>query len=309
MQPVATSPKEQPGIPPERPPLPAALRLRELVIEPPLLNASGAFDVAATDPDWRAEPATARPLGAYVTKTVTRAPRAGNPRPWVDQLAAGTLVNSVGLANPGIDAIRHEWSWLPRAVGCPIVLSIGGSAAELCEIVRLAQRLPWVAAYELNLSCPNVRGADEFAAGRAARVEEAVRVARAVTSRPLLVKLSPASGELAMVARAAEEAGADAITAVNTMPIRALDDDGEPLLGVPDGGMSGQLLHPIALRVVATIAASVELPVVGVGGVGSRAAARRMFAAGALAVGVGSAAAIAPSVIADVAAMWDPASR
>ena len=284
--------------------VPGLLQLRGLVIDPPLLNASGAFDVSAADPDWAADPAHVAALGAYVTKTVTTEARAGNPAPWVEELGPDTLVNSVGLANPGIDEALVAWAGVPELLGCPVLLSLGGDVDELADMVIAAERAGWMAGYELNLSCPNIRGAGAQAASDPNAVAAAVAAVRGHTERPVIPKLSAACGDLAAVARAAEAAGADAISAVNTMPVRALDDDGEPVLGSADGGMSGAALHPIALRAVATIASATELPVIGIGGVASRAGARRMFRCGARAVGIGSAAAIAPTVLRDVAALW-----
>jgi len=287
--------------------LPGALRLRDVVINPPLLNASGAFDLLATDPDWRADPAAAAPLGAYVTKTVTAEARSGNPRPWVELLAPETLVNSVGLANPGFAEVGEQWRELPDTLGgIPVILSLGGCPEELAAMAgEVSAHVGWVAGLELNLSCPNVHGGNVLAAADPARAAASVAAVRAVTDLPMLVKLTAACGDIGAVATAAESAGADGLVAVNTMPVRALDDDGWPVLGSPDGGMSGAMLHPIALRAVAACVAAVAIPVIGVGGVSSSASARRMFATGARAIGVGTAAALAPSTLRDLAHIWD----
>jgi dihydroorotate dehydrogenase (NAD+) catalytic subunit len=277
------------------------VQLRDLTIEVPLLNASGAFDVNTADDDWRAPVDAARNLGAYVTKTVTAEPRIGNPQPHVAMLDELTLVNSVGLANPGYEAALSSWAPILRELGIPIILSVAGTHEELKRIVEAANGVDWVAAYEINLSCPNV-GSRVTDAADPARAFAAVVSVRANTTRAAIAKLSPACGDIGAVAQAVVDAGADAIAAVNTMPVRALDDDGNPLCGVADGGMSGRSLHPIALRCVAQVCNAVDVPVIGIGGVSSIASARRMFDAGASAISVGTAAAISPTVIATLRA-------
>ncbi|MBC7644562.1 MAG: tRNA-dihydrouridine synthase [Thermoleophilia bacterium] len=275
------------------------LQLASLVIDPPLLNASGAVDLLAADPDWSADAATLTPLGAYVTKTLTYKLRKGNPQPWVELAGDGSLFNAVGLANLGLDAVRAgAWDQLAALLDCPIVLSIGGSSGELVELARLADELPWVAAIELNLSCPNTETAMQAASPSLAR--DAVAAVRAVTSLPLLAKLTGAS-DIVSVARAVESAGADAVVAINSMPARALDSSGKPLLGTANCGLTGAAIYEISLRCVADVAAAVMIPVIAVGGISSPAAARNMFAAGAAAVGVGSAAALHPGVFAQIA--------
>ena len=270
-------------------PLHAALplKIRGVSIDPPVVNASGAIDPFSPDAAWRCEPEIARMFGVCVTKTTTIDAREGNPQPWVELHPHDdqSLINAVGLANPGIDAVLRRVAQLQPALGVPVLLSIAGDAAACVALVNQAERSPQIAGYEVNLSCPNVGGgligADpEASAGVVAAV-------RARTERPVIAKLSPAS-DIARIAVAVERAGADAICAVNTMPVRAVDDDGQPILGTINAGLSGRLLHPIALRCVAAVAAVVKIPVIGVGGVASAAAVRRMFHAGASAVGVGT---------------------
>lgn len=281
---------------------PGPLRLRELTVDPPLLNASGAFDVSSPDPDWRQDAAACAPLGGYVTKTVTREVRAGNPPPWVALWEdERSLVNAVGLANPGISAALREWEPLAREVAAPIILSLGGSRDDLAAMVELGEAAPWIAAYELNLSCPNDALARTPLAADPGAVASLVQVLRTRTSRPLLVKLTACCSSIGDVARAAASSGADAVCAINSMPVRALDDAGRPLLGTPEAGLSGAALHPIALRCVAEAAAAVDVPVIGVGGVRSIASLRAMLAAGAQAVQVGTAAAMAPSLLRELA--------
>jgi dihydroorotate dehydrogenase (NAD+) catalytic subunit len=278
-----------------------ALELGSLKIDPPLFNASGAFDVTSEDSDWRAPVSAALHLGAYVTKSVTRHARTGSPEPRVAMLDEGTLVNAVGLKNPGIDGVSLTWADTMRSLERPVFLSVTGTIEELVEIVERAESFDWIYAYELNLACPNTGSGAPLVAGDPDATARHVASVRERTKRPIVAKLGPATSDIGAVARAAEAAGADGITAVNTIPVRAYDDDGESLLSVDRGGMSGTWLHPIALDCVARIAGAVSIPVIGCGGVASPASMRRMFDAGAQAVSVGTAAAIAPTVLAELA--------
>jgi dihydroorotate dehydrogenase (NAD+) catalytic subunit len=273
------------------------VHIGSLIVDPPVVNGSGAIDIASADPDWSVPETLVTKLGAYVTKSVTLEPRRGHPQPWAELIADGTMLNAVGLANVGVESALEQWSDLPSRLGIPVIVSLAGSAAS--DFASLAARFTeasWVSAFELNLSCPNVRGglisSDPRAAG------EVVTAVRAVTELPLIAKLSPACGDVAAVVRSLEAAGVDAFTCCNTMPARWSDPAGEPVLGAGfHGGMSGAGLHPLALRTVAEVAAVTDLPVVGLGGVDGIAAARRMFGAGASVIGVGTAAVIDPGVI------------
>jgi dihydroorotate dehydrogenase (NAD+) catalytic subunit len=274
----------------------ASVLVGSLRLDVPLVNASGVVDHVSDEQDWNLPAATLSKLGAFVTKTITAAPRAGNPQPWAEVLAPGTLVNAAGLPNPGIDRATQEWAHLPGSLGVPVIASIGGSADDLPELAARVEAAGWASAVELNLSCPNVDGG--LVAADADAVAAVVSRVRARTTVPVLAKLTPACGSPAQVARAAEAAGADALTCTNTMPVRALDADGAALLGAgPDGGLSGASLHPIALRVVAQVAEAVSIPVVGLGGVDGIAAARRMLDAGAAIVGVGTGAVFDPTLV------------
>lgn len=263
----------------------------------PLVNGSGVVDAMSSAPEWNLPPEQLRKLGAFTTKTITRTPRAGNPQPWAEVIAPATLANAAGLPNPGIDAVLTDWRGLPDLLGIPIIASIGGDVADLPELARRLDDVGWASALELNLSCPNVDGglvaADPDAAGRT------VASVRARTSLPLIAKLTPACSDVATVARVVESAGADAITCSNTMPIIAVDDaTGEALLGGgPRGGMSGASLLPITLRMVDAVTTAVPLPVIGLGGVTSLAAADRMRDVGASIIGVGTGAVFDPNLI------------
>lgn len=274
----------------------AAASVGDLVLDPPLVNGSGVVDAVSSDEGWNLPASQLSKLGAFVTKSLTTEPRPGNPQPWADSFGDGTLVNAAGLPNPGIDAAMRDWSGLPELLGIPVIVSIGGEAARMHELAAAVELAGWAAAIELNLSCPNVDGG-LVAADPAAAAACVARV-RAHTSLPLLAKMTPACGARGTVARSVVDAGADAITCGNTMPIRALASNGEPLLGGgPDGGLSGVALHPLALRLVAEVRAAVSVPIIGLGGVDGTAAADRMLAAGADVVGIGTGAVHDPGLL------------
>jgi dihydroorotate dehydrogenase (NAD+) catalytic subunit len=239
-----------------------------------ILNASGCLD-ALTAPE------AARQLDAFVTKTVTPHPRGGNAPVRIAETDVGML-NSIGLANPGRDVFLNEVLPCLVEIGVPIWVSVGGfSATEYAETCALLDRRDEVAAVELNLSCPNVDEAPESAA-------EIVAACRAATVLPLYAKLSPASWDVAEIARAVEAAGADGLSLVNTIRGLKLDPDLRPVLGTEAGGLSGPALKPIALAAVHACFKATELPIVGMGGVQSGRDALELHAVGARAVALGT---------------------
>lgn len=242
----------------------------------PVLNASGCLDALTA-------PAVALTLDAYVTKTVTPLPRQGNRPPRIAETDVGML-NSIGLANPGIDAFLADH--LPRLaeLGVPLWVSAGGfSAADYARVCSRLDRCDEVGTIELNLSCPNVDAPEEDAL-------DIVRAARAVTGKPLYAKLSPALIDLPAVATALVAAGADGLTLVNTLRGLALDPATlQPRLAAGAGGLSGPALKPVALAAVWACARAVDVPIVGVGGVACGRDALELAAAGAAAVAVGTA--------------------
>jgi dihydroorotate dehydrogenase (NAD+) catalytic subunit len=241
-----------------------------------ILNASGCLD-ALTAPE------VARSLDAFVTKTVTPLPRGGNPPVRIAETDVGML-NSIGLANPGIE--RFLADNLPRLgeLGVPVWVSVGGfAAAEYARSCELLDEREEAEVLELNLSCPNVDEAPESAA-------EIVAACRAATSKPLYAKLSPAAWDVAETARAVEAAGADGLSLVNTIRGLALDERTlKPRLERGAGGLSGPALRPIALAAVHACYRATSLPIVGMGGVQSGRHALDLLAAGAGAVAVGTA--------------------
>lgn len=241
----------------------------------PILNGSGCLD-ALTAPE------VARSLDAFVTKTITPEPREGNPPTRIAEVEHG-LLNSIGLQGPGIVAFVDDV--LPRLVELlgPVWVSAGGfSAADYATVCERLDGEPGVGTIELNLSCPNVDEAPEAAA-------ELVQAARAVTSKPLYAKLSPAQWDVAESARAVVAAGADGLSLVNTIRGLAVDPVTlRPCLARGAGGYSGPALRPIALAAVWACASVVDVPIVGMGGVASGEHALELVAAGATAVALGT---------------------
>ncbi len=259
---------------------------RGLVLRNPLLVASGTFGYGVEYGDV----VDVDRLGAICSKGTTLRPRVGNPPPRVTETPAGML-NSIGLQNPGVDAVLEKYSdrWASWTV--PVIVNVAGESVE--DYVEVARRLdgqPGVAGIELNISCPNVgAGGLQFALDAAAAAEVTAAVRKA-TDLPLMVKLSPAATDVRGIARAIADAGADSISAVNTLPGMALDRHRRrPLLGNVFGGLSGPALKPVALRVVYEVAQVVKVPIVAIGGVGSLDDVLDFLMAGASAVQVGTA--------------------
>jgi len=239
-----------------------------------ILNASGCLDGLAA-------PEVARQLDAYVTKTVTPLPREGNAPVRIAETDTGML-NSIGLANPGISHFRET---LPRfaELGIPIWVSVGGFCAEdYTDVCAQLDSEPVVDTIELNLSCPNV---DAPKAG----IAEIVAAAREATSKPLYAKLSPALPDIGAAAASAAAAGADGLSLVNTLRGMALDPETlEPRLSTAAGGLSGPPLRPVALAAVYAVYGATSLPLVGMGGVETGSHALDLIAAGASAVALGT---------------------
>jgi dihydroorotate dehydrogenase (NAD+) catalytic subunit len=260
---------------------------RGLVLANPVIAAAGPFGYGVEV----AEVADLPRLGGIVTRGTTLKPRAGHPGSRLAEVPAGLLVG-VGLQNPGIDAVldRYATTWAKWPV--PVILNIcGETAGELAEIARRIEGAPGVAALEVNLSCGGGgRGGVVFAMDADAAAS-AVSAVRRATDLPVIAKLSAAAADIRSVARSVEAAGADAISAINTLPgfLPAADRRGAAL-GSGYGGICGPALKPIALRVVYEIAQVVDIPIIGIGGVCSLADALDLLACGASAVGVGAAA-------------------
>jgi dihydroorotate dehydrogenase (NAD+) catalytic subunit len=232
-------------------------------------------------------------LGGVVTKAVSPEPRKGAPAPRVAEFEGG-MINAVGLANPGLASVmRDDLPWLSEHLRATrvIVNVIGNTLEDFAEVVAALDTVERVDAFELNVSCPNVKaGGMEFGADRATLTDLIAR-ARARTSKPLFVKLSPVLPSIADTARAAVDAGADGLTLINTIPGLAIDiETRRPALGFGSGGISGPGLLPVGVLAVWKVSRAVKAPVIGVGGVTRGSDAIQYLMAGASLVGVGTAA-------------------
>ena len=239
------------------------VQLGRLTLPNPILVASGTFGYARE----MAGLVDLSRLGGMVPKTITRLPRAGN-RPWRTVETAAGLLNSIGLDNDGIEQFcAHHLPYL-RGIGCPVIVSVAGANDD--DFVCLAEQLDaqrGVAAIELNLSCPNVSGGVDFGTDpeMCGRV---VRRVRQVTSRPILAKLTPNVARIVPIAQAAADAGADAVTLINTLLGMSVNwKTRRPMLGNVMGGLSGPAIKPVALRCVHQVAQHVDVPIIGVGGI------------------------------------------
>jgi len=228
-------------------------------------------------------------LGGICTKGLSLAPRLGAPTPRLWEVPSG-LLNAIGLANIGVEAFLEDKLPALRERGVTVIANVlGESPAELAELVSRLEGQQGVAAIELNLSCPNVKAGGVHMGRDPAKAGEAVRAAREVSTLPLIAKLSP-EGEPVAVARAVAEAGADAVSVCNTIRGMAIDiATRRPRIASTYGGLSGPALRPIALRLVHEIAQTVDIPIMGIGGISTWQEAVEMMLAGASAIQIGTA--------------------
>jgi len=257
----------------------------------PVLAASGTFGygvefAAQVDLDQ---------LGGLVVKGLSRQPMAGNPPPRIWESAAG-MINSIGLQNIGVRAFVSEKLPALRRFRTAVFANVFGYAVEdYVEVVRVLEDAEGLAGYELNVSCPNTKKGGMFFSSDPGLLAEVVQAVRAVARRPLIVKLSPNVARIQPLAWAAEDAGADAVSLINTFPALAIDARSRrPRLGAGFGGLSGPAIKPVALRLVWEAAQAVKIPVVGMGGIAGGEDAAEFLIAGASAVQVGT------------ATFWDP---
>jgi dihydroorotate dehydrogenase (NAD+) catalytic subunit len=276
-----------------------------LELSHPIINASGTFDAIAARRAFGDRLLEQFPFAAFVSKTVTLQAREGNPPPRLWELPAG-LMNSIGLPNRGLRGYLEQD--LPELAALPVPLIVnvmGFSRDEVSQLVRAFSPRDEVSALELNVSCPNVEtgmvmGADPR------EVAGLLDTVRPLTDKPLIVKLTPNASDVPAVAAAAEQAGADAVSLINTIRGMALaPGSGRPWLGGVTGGVSGPSVRAIALAQVHSIRAEVRIPVIGMGGVQSGADARDLLQAGATLVAVGTESFRDPAAAARIAAELD----
>lgn len=273
----------------------------KLRLKNPVMVASGTFGYAEEFKDFF----DLKQLGAVVTKTVTLAPRPGNPAPRTCETPAG-LLNSIGLENPGIDVFLNEKLPFVRKLGVPLIVSIASERdpAEFVELARRLEKVAAVAALELNISCPNVKHAGAATAlisQDAAATKAVVRSVRRVSTKTIITKLSPNVTDIVPIALAAQEAGSDAVALINTVTGMCVDvRRRSSRIAMPVGGLSGPAVRPIAVRMVWEAYRKITIPIIGMGGIVDTFSALEFIIAGATAVSVGTANFTDPAVTARI---------
>jgi dihydroorotate dehydrogenase (NAD+) catalytic subunit len=260
-----------------------------LRLEHPVLNGSGTFDAVAARRAFGEEMLDEFPFSAFVSKTITLEPRAGNVPPRIFETPAG-MINSIGLPNKGLAGFLAADLPLLADLAVPLIVSVMGTSHE--EFVRLVEGVGGrdeVAALELNVSCPNVESG-LIVGEQPGETLALLNAVRPLYDKPLIVKLTPNVADPGVVARAAEEGGADAVSLVNTLKATARDPATlEPWLGAGRGGLSGPAIRAVALEQVRNVVEAASVPAIGMGGIESGADALAFLAAGATAVAVGTA--------------------
>lgn len=266
-------------------------QIGSLTLKNPIMPASGTFS------EELAQLFDLDGLGAHVTKTITREKRSGNPTPRVCEVR-GSMLNSIGIPSKGLDAFKANVIPFYDRYTAPLIVSISAGSADefasLCEDISV----PGVAAIEVNISCPNIEEDGKAFAMRPSTTHAVMAKLRQATDLPLWAKLTPNTGETTEVAKAAEDAGADALVVSNTLLAMAIDiHTRRPKLGNLMGGLSGPAFKPIALRMAYQCAKSVNIPVIGCGGISTVEDVIEYLIAGAVAVQIGTATFIEPQIM------------
>ncbi len=271
----------------------AGLKLRN-----PVMTASGTFGYGQEF----AEYVDLERIGAFVTKGLSLKPKAGNPTPRIVETPGGML-NAIGLQNVGIDAFIAKKVPFLRSVNTPAIANFfGNTIDEYAELARRLDAIPEIAALEVNISCPNVKQGGIVFGTDPQCAYDVVTACREKTVKPLIVKLSPNVTDVVVMARACADAGADALSLINTLTGMAIDlDRRRPVLANITGGFSGPAIKPVALRMVWQVAQAIGLPVIGIGGIMTATDALEFILAGATAVQVGTASFINPRASQEIA--------
>ncbi len=281
-----------------------SVKIGKLKLQNPAMVASGTFGYAEELKDF----INLKNLGAIVTKTVTLKPRKGNPAPRTCETPAGML-NSIGLENPGIDSFLKEKLPFLKRIGVPIIVSIASEEGpdEFAILAKKLDKIKEISAIELNISCPNIRSQRSEVRGQklisqdSRATYEVVKSVRKATSKTLITKLSPNVTDIAEIALAAEKAGSDAVSLINTLTGMSIDvKTKKPKIASITGGLSGPAIRPIAVRMVWEVFQKINIPIIGMGGIMDTISAMEFFIAGARAVAVGSGNFINPRVAQEI---------
>ena len=267
---------------------PLSTRLAGLELKNPTILASGILGYSAESLNRVAKGGA----GAVVTKSIGIEPRVGYANPTIVQAKSG-LINAMGLPNPGIDVYAEEIKFSKTVLRIPLIVSVFGYSADEYATVAKKAVHAGADAVELNVSCPHVKQTGAEIGQNPKLLSEVVQKVKAAVNKPLIVKLSPNVADITAIAKAAVEAGADALTAVNSLKAMAIDvETGRPILSNIKGGLSGPAIKPIALRCVYDIREEFDVPIIGCGGITDWRDAVEFFLAGASAVQVGTAIAL-----------------
>jgi dihydroorotate dehydrogenase (NAD+) catalytic subunit len=280
-------PRRAPSDPPD-----LSVSFAGVQLKNPVIAASGTFGYGVEFEDI----VSLQKLGGFVVKGLSREPMPGNPPPRLFETAAGML-NSIGLQNIGARAfVQEKLPLLNKEKNIAVIANVFGYTREdYEEVIRILNEGEGIAAYELNVSCPNTKRGGMVIGSDPVLLEEVVAAAKSAARRPLIVKLSPNVTSIPRMARAAENAGADALSLVNTFVAMAIDvETRRPRISNVTGGLSGPAIKPIAVRMVYEAARAVDIPVIGIGGISTAADVVEFMLAGAAAVQVGT------------ASFWDP---
>lgn len=269
-----------------------------ILMRNPVMAASGTFGYGAEF----AEYVNLESIGAFVTKGLSLKPRSGNPTPRIVETPGGML-NAIGLQNVGIDAFVVKKVPFLRSVNTPAIANFfGNTVDEYAELAGRLDEISEVAGVEVNISCPNVKQGGIVFGTDPACAASVVKACRAATRKPLIVKLSPNVTDVVVMAKACEDAGADALSLINTLTGMAIDlQRRRPVLANITGGLSGPAIKPVALRMVWQVAKAVRLPIIGIGGIMNASDALEFILAGATAVQVGTASFINPGAVQQIA--------
>jgi dihydroorotate dehydrogenase (NAD+) catalytic subunit len=275
------------------------VNLAGIPLRNPVMTASGTFGYG----EEFAEYVDLESIGAMVTKGLSLKPRAGNPTPRIVETPGGML-NAIGLQNVGFDAFIAKKIPFLRTVATPVIANFfGATIDEYAEMARRLDEIPELAGLEVNISCPNVKQGGIVFGTDPACAFDVISACRKATGKPLIVKLSPNVTDVVVMAKACQDAGADALSLINTLTGMAIDlNRRRPILANITGGFSGPAIKPIALRMVWQVAKAVKLPIIGIGGIMNATDALEFMLAGATAVQVGTASFINPGAAQQIAA-------